>query len=397
MRGINLRQHPLPMFGAVTSAERSPGAGRLPKIALVSIGIGRVQRGFERYFSDIFGVLRSELDITLYKGSGEGNPRERVPMLFGALTPLARCLPFGVVVGGAEYRHYKHDCVAYSLSLIPELVRRRYDVVHVIDYPLMRALERLSSKFGLPGRLLFTNGCCMPPPLYPRVAHVHHVAKPLFLEALSQGVPEQRMTLAPCGFHSDRFQARASRLELRRKHRISENTFVILVVSAVKRRHKRVDHVIEEVAASGGDLLLWVDGNPEDSELPELALQKLGDRCRFTHVPSSTVGELYHCADVLVHGALEESFALAVVEALSTGLLVLMHDSPHFQWLAGDVECFVNMAEPGRLAARLRELMARPELVRRSPERSAEIRRRFDWQSLKPTYLEMYRKVADAQ
>ncbi len=39
----------------------------LPKVAMVSVGLGRVQRGFERLFSDLFELVKNDVDITLYK------------------------------------------------------------------------------------------------------------------------------------------------------------------------------------------------------------------------------------------------------------------------------------------------------------------------------------------
>lgn len=368
---------------------------RAPKIALVSIGIGRTRRGFERYFSDLFGVLREELDITLYKSDGARSSRERVPLLLRHTTAIARALPFGKVAEGAAYEKYKHDCVGFGLSLLPELLRNDFDIVHVIDYPLAKVLVHLQRACRLRAQQLFTNGCCMPPQYYPRSAHIHHVAQPMYQDALAKDIPETRLTLVPCGIHTQRFGTSASRQGLRKKYAISDSTFVILAVTAVKRMHKRVDHIIEEVSQLDGDVLLWIDGNPEDPTIPELAREKLGPKCRITHVPSSDVPELYRVADLMVHPALEESFGLAIVEALSTGLMVLTHNSPHFEWLVQDRECLVDMSTPGRLTARLRELVGRSgDLSRGTQARAARVRQRFDWRSLIPGYIAMYRKVA---
>jgi hypothetical protein len=371
-----------------------PSSRRVPKVALVSIGIGRTQRGYERYFGDLFAELEGELDITLYKGAGDRNVRERIPSLLGPAALAARLLPLGSVVGGAEYKYYKHDCVAYGLALLPDLVFERFNVVHVIDYPLMRVLECLRRIFPFPAQILYTNGCCMPPDIYPRKAHVHHVAKPLFDDALAWGIPASRMTLVPCGIRTERFATRASSQQLRQKYGISESTFLILAVTAIKRMHKRVDHLIEEVSRIEGDLLLWIDGHAEDPAILEIARWKLGSRCRITCVPSRDVGELYNTADVMVHGSLEESFGLAIIEGLSTGLHLLVHNSPHFEWLVQDPTCLVDMKTPGELCMRLRKLLGARGGVSRSQVRADRIRHRFDWSFLKSSYIEMYCKLA---
>ena len=371
----------------------NPGAP--PRVALVCVGIGRFQRGFERYFTDLFGVLRDEVDITLYKSAGATGPREKVPRMLGLLTSLARLLPLGKV--DTEYSQYKHDCLAFGLAMLPDLLGGRYEVVHVIDPPLVKVLQFLKRITGFRARLIWTDGCLWPPALYPAKAHVHHVARELYEEALAAGVAQSRVTLVPCGIHAERFAATVGKRELRAKHGIAEETFVIAAVSAVKRHHKRVDHVIEEVSELEGDILLWIDGKPEDPDLPELARRKLGKRCRITYVASSEVGEIYNLADVMVHAALEESFGLVVIEALSTGVPVLAHDSPHFRWLIEDREYLIDMRERGRLTQRLRELMAnRGAKPERAQARAALARSRFDWMFLREQYVDMYRKVAGA-
>jgi glycosyltransferase involved in cell wall biosynthesis len=360
------------------------------RVALVSVGIGRVQRGFERYFTDLYGVLRDDLDVVLYKSAGLRSRRERIPPLLRLLTALTRALR----LGSAEYQR---DCLAFGLGMRLDLLRDAFDVVHVIDPPLAFTLQRLGRLAPSRCRLLFTEGSVMPPARYPRVDHIHHVAQATFDAALAAGVPEGHMTMVPCGLHTDRFSRPQSRRELRQKYGVGERTFVALAVSAVKRDHKRVDHIIEEVARLEGDVLLWLDGNPEDPAIPELARERLGNRCRITHVPSSDVPELFQLADVMVHASLSESFGLAIVEALCSETMVLAHDSPHFEWLVGDRDCLVDMRTPGRLAARLREL-AGGEASAEQPlrERARRTRSRFDWASLAPAYLEMYRDTAAA-
>jgi hypothetical protein len=74
------------------------------------------------------------------------------------------------------------------------------------------------------------------------------------------------------------------------------------------------------------------------------------------------------------------------------------HDSPHFRWLVDDPDCLIDMGAAGNLSARLAQLSAgRATLCRRSPERARRARARFDWGSLAPQYVGMYRRVAAAE
>jgi glycosyltransferase involved in cell wall biosynthesis len=203
------------------------------------------------------------------------------------------------------------------------------------------------------------------------------------------------MTLIPCGIHTGRFTPAQSRQAIRERHSVHQSAFVILVVTAKKRAHKRVDYILEEVSRLEGNVLLWIDGNPEDPTVEDLARARLGERCRLSYLPSERACELYQMADVFVHASLEESFGLAIVEALSSGLPVLVHDSPHFEWLLNGRECLLDMSVPGALSKRLREMLQfKDQIVARSAARAADIRRRFDWSSLASDYIEMYRNVA---
>lgn len=374
---------------------------RPPRVALLSVGLGRVQRGFERYFADLFELLSPQLPITLFRSAGGAPPAERVPggtAGLRALTALLRRAPLGRLGGHSEYHR---DCIAFALALLPALWRGRFEVVHVIDPPLAQVLGRLHRLGLVPGRLLFTEGTVMPPARYPAADHVHHVARAAHDAALAAGVAAERMSLVPCGLHPSRFAVGTDRRALRAALGLREGCFVVLGVAALKSHHKRVPHLVDEVArlaASGRDLLLWLDGHPEEAAVAEHARRTLGERCRITHVAPERVGELYHAADVLAHAALEESFGLGIAEALCCGLPVRVHDSPHFAWLTGDAASGVDMAAPGALAASLAALAETPEAARRAhaAQLAERARARFDWQHLAADYLALYRRVAAA-
>jgi len=370
---------------------REPGFPR-PRVALVSVGIGRVQRGFERYFTELFETLRGEISMTLFRSAGGEGPDEVVPPLLRPATALARRAPLGWLAGRAEYNR---DCLAFAATMLPRLVRERYDVIHCIDPPMAYALQHAKRFARLPTRVLFTEGSLMPPDYYPRVDHIHHVARDAHAGALAQGVAPERMTLVPCGLRTERFPALDDAQALRARFGIAPSTFVVLAVAAVKREHKRVDHIVREVERLDGDVLLWLDGNPEDEALVVHARERLGPRLRITHVASAEVADLYRAADVLVHAALEESFGLAIVEAACCGTPVLVHDAPHFEWLLGGRGRPAAIRSAGALAARLQSAAGNRQAESAAARaESGAVRRRFDWAALAPSYLEMYQRVS---
>ena len=363
-----------------------------PRVALMAVELGRMQRGFERFFSGLFESVRDKIDITLYQGGGTSDARRRIPGMLGVTTALARKLPLGSHTGGS---FYKGDCMAFGICVLPELLRQRYDVIHCIDPPLAKMLVRFRTNCGLRSRLIFTEGCAAPIEHYPKVDHIHQVAEVAFRNAIRAGVPESHMTMIPLGMHTGRFNSTATRQELRAKHGISEATLVILAISALDRVHKRVDYIIEETSQLQGDFLLWIDGHLIDPTLPELARQKLGSKCRVTHVPTEDIPELYRLADIMVHASLDEAFGLAMVEAVCSGLRVITHNSPHFEWLLQSREWAVDMRVPGNLAARLQLAAAQSKEGSLPPPAAAEsVGRRFDWATLAPEYVAMYHKVS---
>ena len=362
-----------------------------PRVALVAIGLGRVRRGFERYFEELHDAMCDTMDMELYRSAAPRDARERVPAFLRPATAIVRRLPLGGLAGGTEYNR---DCLAFALTLLPTLLAGRHDIVHCIDPPLGFALSHMRRRLRFRTRILFTEGCVMPPEYFPPADHIHHVAEVQYRRALAAGIPAAQQTLVPCGFNAAGFGPAPDRAALRARHGIAPTTLLVLAISAVKRDHKRVHHLIDELAHVDGDLMLWIDGNPEDAALVSYAHQRLRGRCRITHVTSAEVRELYQIADVLAHAALEESFGLAIVEAMATGTPVLVHDTPHFAWLVEDRDCLVDMRAHGALAAHIAARLAgQRESAATLRGRAERACARFDWAGLAPAYRAMYDRV----
>ncbi len=362
------------------------------KIAIACPGIGLVQRGFERLLNDMFALVRDEFDVILYKGGGATSDQEKVLTFAHRNGPLPKIFPIHKLFGRTPMHS---ECMTFVLAMLPHLFKEKFDVIHCIDPPLTRVLFHLRNILKLKFKILYTEGCAMPPGDYPPADHLHQIAKVTYDQAIQFGKSEEFMTLLPCGIYPERFETEKSREELRKEHGLSQDTFVILSVAALNRNHKRIDHLIEEVARLDGDYLLWLDGSLDhgDSGLVDFAKQRLGDRCRITHVPSEKVGELFKCADMMAHASLFEAFGLAIVEGAASGLPVITHNAPHFQWLLPDPEAWVDMDKRGALADRISCLSSNPEALA-GLIRPEDVQKMFNWVNLKDQYIELYNKVA---
>jgi glycosyltransferase involved in cell wall biosynthesis len=130
-----------------------------------------------------------------------------------------------------------------------------------------------------------------------------------------------------------------------------------------------------------------------DLDLLTYAQEKLGDRCRITHLPSKYVGELFAVADLMVHTATYEAFGLALIEGAATGVPLLTHNAPHFLWLMDNEPAALDMNVEGNLATRVRDLIDHPEKLSELSN-GEEICRKYNWLELKEDYLAMYAKTA---
>lgn len=363
-----------------------------PRVAIACPGVGLVQRGFERLFRDLFDEMRRDFSMTLFKGGG---PRTADEIALPFLARGGRAIRYLPIHRLMRRTPMHTECLTFALALLPHLRDGRYDIVHVIDPPLARLLFHLRRTLKLRFRLLYTEGTAMPPRDYPPCDVLHQISAATLADAVAGGQTARAMRLVPCGYRPDHFHTRLGRAELRAKHGIPSDRFVILSVAALNRGHKRTHHLIDEVARLPGAPLLWLDGSLDhgDPDLPDYARARLGDRVRVTHVRSSEVGELYALADVMPHAATFEAFGLALVEAAGAGLPVVTHDAPHFRWLLPNPDCWIDMTAPGALAQLLEAMMHDPA-ERQRRVMSDHVRANYAWSTLRRSYAALYRDIA---
>lgn len=364
-----------------------------PRVALICPGLGRERRGYERITADLFRVLGQGLDLHLFKGGGTTGPRETVPPSFARDGWVLMNLHLHRLIGRTRYHM---ECLSFSVSLLPHLLRGRFDLVFTYDPPMLKPLYWLRRAFGLKYRILFAHGGAFPFPYWPEADVVLHCSPMHVAEDEARGVPPDKHVLLPIGVWPEKFETPRIRQELRAEAGIPESTLVVVSIAALNRDQKRIHHLIEEVARVEGDVLLWIDGSSAfgaDPTLVTLATEKLGARCRITYSPSERVGELLALADVMALASLHEGFGLAIVEALCAGTPVLVHRSPHFEWLVGEPAFMADMARPGALAERLREMQREPGALRVRVDREA-FRARYAWPRLAPEFERVFTRVA---
>lgn len=203
------------------------------------------------------------------------------------------------------------------------------------------------------------------------------VRRPTRVDVLGNGVDTARFRPAPPD------ERRRSREELGLPHR----PLVLFVGRFVPKKG------FEVVAAAAGDAydLVFVGGERPPG-MADPRLHFLGG------LAAAEMPRIYGCADVMVVASVGEC-PLTVLEAMSSGLPVLVNDDPalHSAWTAGPGVQFVDMAA-GDLPAALERLAEDPVARRRMGEEGHNyVQAAFSWGAHLDHLEGVYRRVLDRE
>jgi 1,2-diacylglycerol 3-alpha-glucosyltransferase len=120
---------------------------------------------------------------------------------------------------------------------------------------------------------------------------------------------------------------------------------------------KRLDHVAQEIAASGGEKWTLLSAGADETGAAEVRARceaALGPRMRFLgSQPRERLKDLFLAADIYALGALAEPFSIAIIEALACGLPVIHHRFLVTEWITGGAGIAVDMSRRGDAAEAL--------------------------------------------
>ncbi len=364
----------------------------MPRVALLCPGLGRVLRGHESFARSLFDLVADRLDITLFKGGGPASERERVvpcvprdaACLGGAQLPVSPRWQASAL--GQE--RMRVECETFAWAALGPLLEGGYDVIHCLDRDVARVVHANRHLFRRTPTLLFSNGGAMPAADLPPCDFVQEHTG-LNLRHSLQG----RSFLIPHGVDTTHFRPGAPS-DFRLRHGIPPAAPLLISVGTICHWHKRMDHVIREVAAAGDGLHLAIVGQDSDDAdaIRALGRELLGQRVHFDSLPHDRLPAAYAAADAFVLGSLFETFGIVYIEAMAMGLPVICTRHPNQRSIVQE-GVFVDMARPGALAAVLgaehRALW--PEVGRRG---LAVAREQYDLQHLKQQYLSRYAEIA---
>jgi 1,2-diacylglycerol 3-alpha-glucosyltransferase len=370
-----------------------------PRVLLVCSGLEHARRGFETFARECFEALRGEpgIRIELVKGSGPRRPGERSLPTPTREQPLVRALARRL-----GRQPFRLEALAFGLELAPVVARRRPDVVYTSEWDTGRVLAWWRDRTHAPFKLLLSNGGFAATGFEP-FDHVQQLTPAALEYVLRLGADPARHTVLPLGFDIGpelEVATEGDQRTLRARLGLPVQRPIIISVAALNRHHKRIDYLIEELAALPAPrpfLLLAGQPEPETPELVKLARTRLGEgNYSFRTVPTQTIPELLRASDLFVLASLEEMQGRALVEAAAAGVECIAHENQVMRYALGEHGVFADLSRPGELA-RLLAAHERGELGRAGERRLAAPRHvyeRFSWDRLRPRYVELLTELA---
>jgi glycosyltransferase involved in cell wall biosynthesis len=170
----------------------------------------------------------------------------------------------------------------------------------------------------------------------------------------------------------------------------------VLCVSRLIER-KGIRFLIEAIGMLKDDkieLVLVGEGNQEE-ELKQLA-KDLGvaDGVEFRgYVDHDSISDIYKNSDVFVLPSLNEGMSNALLEAMASGLPVIVTDTGGTSELIDRNGIVVPKGDSNAIAQAVCELMDDPEVRRRMGMKSREIAARTGWGVVGDGYIKVYEKV----
>lgn len=372
------------------------------RVALLSSGLGHVKRGIETWTQDMAKALaEAGVRVAVYKGGGKRqHPYERVILCLKRSNPFAKWLirvrPSFLWRWGLS-TVYTLEEMTFTLNLLPILLLRQFSIIHTQDPDVAYILQKLRRWGILKSRVILAHGTEEPFEFLKNFDYIQHLAPYHLEEAILHGCHGKKSFVIGNFVDTQHF-APDVKTSLRQELNIPAEAFVVLSVAAIKRTHKRIDHLINEIAKTESSVYLVVAGatGEESPALMESAKVRLGPRAVFLpDFPRERVHEVYAIADVFVLASLKEMMPIALLEALASGVPAVVHRYPVEQWMIGIGGESIDMTREGELAAAVRKYTNRVFHDLKSQQAREQAVRLFAKDVIMKQVLTMYQNVLE--
>lgn len=362
-----------------------------PRIALLCSGLGNIRRGHEVFARDLFDLLRNSVPITLYKGAGEPTPNEIVIEHIPRFSPLLEGIHVQASArwrdAAIEQERMRIEGITFAYSALPHLIDEAYDIVHCLEREVCEVIYANRHLFSVTPKIVFSNGGAIPAFRLPPCDFVQE-----YTDYNRRRSARKKAFVIPHGVDTTRFRPDVP-TDFRNRMNIPSDAFVALSVGTICHWHKRMDHVIREVAQVPDAWLVIVgQESPDSAAIREMGHTLMRDRIVFTSMPHDELPAVYAAADVFVLGSLFETFGIVYIEAMAAGLPVFCTNHPNQRSIVQE-GVFVDMRKPGALSTALRN--RRPTELRALGQKGREIAvAQYDLRALEQAYLHAYERIA---
>lgn len=154
---------------------------------------------------------------------------------------------------------------------------------------------------------------------------------------------------------------------------------------------------MSEIRSRNPNVHLSIIGDGEKREEWTGMVKELQNESCITfagHLDHDALAAALRNADVFVLPSLYEGMSNTLLEAVASGLPVIVTDTGGTRELVGDNGVVVAQRDPGAIARAVLELASCESRRIEMGRRSSEIARRFTWKSVAQQYAEVYRRVA---
>ena len=362
------------------------------KLAMVSCGLGNVNRGFEVSTARWYSALKNDprLSVRLFAGGNYPDstwvanlPRDfllRWPLFIASLFNKRRVWEFA----------YGSEMVTFAVGMLPHIFSFQPDVVWTKEAPFGYVLIFFRDLLKLKFKVVIANGGGFKPNTVKLFDYVQHLQPSSYETALSFGISKDKMQVLP---HFARYERpNQARDDVRKEFGLMPDDFAIITVSAWNRYHKRIDYIINEVAKIEDPkvkLIMCGHPEPDTASLKEQAKKLLGDRVQWLTLPPEGVHRALYASDVYVIASIDEVFGAATIEAALAEKPIICHPNAGTRYILGDYVGNADLTLEGELKDNLLKVKNSPPSQERLQKIAESVRGKF-------SEKELCRRFADA-
>ena len=365
------------------------------KIAILCSGLDNVLRGYETHCRTLIDCLNEEnipdTQFILYKRQGKKRKNEVVLAVPSRTSFLCRYL--GRFRGDLVYWELLFFALRFIVHCV--LFRKKFETIALIE-PMAAKTIYYFRKL-LPGnpKVVFTHGVWNRPFENINNADVFHEVGIESYNTMKTYVEKNKLNkkviLLP-HFLKDQTLPVYNKDELKKQFGIKTSK-VLLSVGAINRAHKRMDYLINEASKMPEDWTLVVCGLARGTEgdfVLNLGKEKMGNRFIQLFIPREEISKVYALADIFVLASTQEGFGIVTLEAMQSGLPVLLHNNELFRWIIKQPDCCINMEKENALYIKMMECANDPQwLLSKSKLNKSIFEELYRWSGVRKQYLDM--------